>query len=232
MRHGNTINHLGRTYSHRKAMLNNMACSLIVKKRIFTTTAKAKELRKFIEPLLTRSKPQNDTMHSRRTVFAYLQDKEAVKELFDVVGEKIAERPGGYTRIIKIGTRLGDNADMCMIELVDFNEVYGVKEEAKTKTRRSRRGSGKGGAVAATATDSIEEAVIVDEVVTDEPAVEAASEEVVAEETVVEAASEEVAEVTTEEVVAEESATEETSSEETSSEGDADASAEEEKKAE
>ncbi len=211
MRHGNTINHLGRTYSHRKAMLNNMACSLIVKKRIFTTTAKAKELRKFIEPLLTRSKPQNDTMHSRRTVFAYLQDKEAVKELFDVVGEKIAERPGGYTRIIKIGTRLGDNADMCMIELVDFNEVYGVKEEAKTKTRRSRRGSGKGAAVAAAGTDSIEEAVIVDEVVAEEPAVEAASEE----------------------VVAEESTSEETSSsDETSSEGDADASAEEEKKAE
>ena len=205
MRHGNTINHLGRTYSHRKAMLNNMACSLIVKKRIFTTTAKAKELRKFIEPLLTRSKPQNDTMHSRRTVFAYLQDKEAVKELFDVVGEKIAERPGGYTRIIKIGTRLGDNADMCMIELVDFNEVYGVKEEAKTKTRRSRRGSGKGAAVAAAGTDSIEEAVIVDEVVAEEPAVEAASEE---------------------------PTSEEASSDETSSEGDADASAEEEKKAE
>jgi large subunit ribosomal protein L17 len=236
-------------------MLNNMACSLIVKKRIFTTTAKAKELRKFIEPLLTRSKPQNDTMHSRRTVFAYLQDKEAVKELFDVIGEKIAERPGGYTRIIKIGTRLGDNADMCMIELVDFNEIYGVKEEAKTKTRRSRRGAGKGAAVVAgaVAADSIEDAVIVEEVVADEApmevaeetteevvAVEATAEEVVAEETTeevvaVEAASEEVvAEETTEEVVAVEAAAEEVTTEEpTSEEGTTETPSEdEEKKAE
>jgi len=245
MRHGKTINHLGRTYSHRKAMLNNMACSLIIQKRIFTTTAKAKELRKFVEPLLTRSKPQNDTMHSRRTVFSYLQDKEAVKELFDVVGEKIAERPGGYTRIIKIGTRLGDNADMCMIELVDFNDVYGVQEETKTKTRRSRRGSGaKSGVAAAVATSSIEDAVIVDDSTEEETVIAheanevsdetVAFEEVAETEEVIEAASAE--EIHAPEEVIEEAPVAETTTEEpaaeTPSTDEPAADTEEEKKAE
>jgi len=138
MRHGNTINHLSRTYGHRKAMLRNMAVSLIMNKRINTTLAKAKELRKFVEPVLTRSKL--DTMHNRRMIFADLQDKEAVKELFATVAEKIATRPGGYTRIIKTGFRLGDAAEMCMMELVDFNELLladAASRKAKT-TRRSR----------------------------------------------------------------------------------------------
>lgn len=140
MRHGKKINHLGRTAPHRKAMLSNMASSLILHKRIFTTVAKAKALRKFVEPLLTKSK--DDSTHSRRTVFSYLQNKESVKVLFDEVAEKIASRPGGYTRIIKTGNRLGDNSDMCMMELVDFNQLL-VSESApsKAKTRRSRRGA-------------------------------------------------------------------------------------------
>jgi len=140
MRHGRKINHLGRTASHRDAMLSNMASSLIISKRITTTVAKAKELRKFVEPLISKSK--EDSTHSRRTVFSYLQNKDSVKELFDFVSEKVASRPGGYTRIIKTGARLGDNADTCIIELVDYNEIY-VKEdsEGKAKTRRSRRGS-------------------------------------------------------------------------------------------
>lgn len=143
MRHGNSINHLSRTYGHRKAMLRNMAVSLILNKRINTTLAKAKELRKFVEPVLTRSKA--DTMHNRRMVFADLQDKEAVKELFGQVAEKIATRPGGYTRIIKTGFRLGDAAEMCMMELVDFNELLladSASRKAKT-TRRSRSSSKK-----------------------------------------------------------------------------------------
>ncbi|MFM8514463.1 MAG: 50S ribosomal protein L17 [Bacteroidota bacterium] len=143
MRHGNSINHLSRTYGHRKAMLRNMAVSLILNKRINTTLAKAKELRKFVEPVLTRSKA--DTMHNRRMVFADLQDKEAVKELFGQVAEKIATRPGGYTRIIKTGFRLGDAAEMCMMELVDFNELLladSGSRKAKT-TRRSRSSSKK-----------------------------------------------------------------------------------------
>lgn len=141
MRHGNSINHLSRTYGHRKAMLRNMAVSLILHKRINTTLAKAKELRKFVEPVLTRSKA--DTMHNRRMVFADLQDKEAVKELFGQIAEKIATRPGGYTRIIKTGFRLGDAAEMCMMELVDFNELLLAESgsrKAKT-TRRSRSSS-------------------------------------------------------------------------------------------
>ncbi|MFB9865231.1 50S ribosomal protein L17 [Rufibacter immobilis] len=143
MRHGKKINHLGRTASHRAALLSNMASSLILHKRLTTTVAKAKALRKYVEPLLTKSK--NDTTHSRRTVFSYLQNKESVKELFDGVASKIATRPGGYTRIIKTGTRLGDNADMCIIELVDYNEdmlsTTGTAAAAKPKTRR--RASGK-----------------------------------------------------------------------------------------
>ena len=123
MRHGKKFNHLGRTASHRKAMLSNMASSLITHKRINTTVAKAKELKKFVEPLVTRSKV--DSTHNRRMVFSYLQDKVAVTELFREVAVKVGDRPGGYTRIIKTGNRLGDNAEMCMIELVDFNDIYG-----------------------------------------------------------------------------------------------------------
>ena len=138
MRHGKKFNHLGRTSAHRKAMLSNMACSLILHKRISTTVAKAKELRKFVEPLITKSK--EDSTHSRRTVFAYLKQKEAVAELFRDVSVKVANRPGGYTRILRLGNRLGDAAEMCMIELVDFNEFItsGSKPAAKAKTRRSR----------------------------------------------------------------------------------------------
>jgi large subunit ribosomal protein L17 len=143
MRHGKKNNHLGRTASHRSALLSNMASSLIIEKRITTTVAKAKALRKYVEPLLTKSK--SDTTHSRRTVFSYLQNKDSVKELFSTVASKIAERAGGYTRIIKMGdVRLGDNAEMCLIELVDFNTLYSKEEKAgkAVKTRRSRK-SGK-----------------------------------------------------------------------------------------
>lgn len=140
MRHGKKFNHLGRKTAHRSAMLSNMASSLIMHKRINTTVAKAKALRKYIEPILTKSK--TDNTHSRRVVFSYLQDKESVTELFNNIAEKIATRPGGYTRILKMGSRQGDNAEMCIMELVDFNEFL-LKEEGatKSKTRRSRRGS-------------------------------------------------------------------------------------------
>lgn len=142
MRHGKKDNHLGRTASHRRAMLSNMASSLILHKRIETTLAKAKELRKYVEPLLTRAKV--DSTHNRRVVFSYLHDKEPVKELFNVVADKIADRPGGYTRIVKLGTRQGDAAEVCLMELVDFNETLLLAEAEKpTKTRRSRRGGGK-----------------------------------------------------------------------------------------
>ncbi len=146
MRHGHKTNHLGRKAPHRKAMLANMASSLIVHKRISTTLAKAKELRKYVEPLITKAK--NDTTHSRRVVFSYLQDKYSVHELFNDVAERLAERPGGYCRILKTGNRQGDNAEMCIIELVDYNELMLQAEDSgKTKTRRSRRsrkGSGAG----------------------------------------------------------------------------------------
>ena len=138
MRHGKKVNHLGRTSAHRKAMLSNMAASLIIHKRINTTLAKAKALRSYVEPLITRSK--NDSTHSRRMVFSYLQSKEAVSTLFRDVAIKVAARPGGYTRILKTGNRLGDNAEMCMMELVDFNEnLLAVKEAPKTKTTRRSR---------------------------------------------------------------------------------------------
>ncbi len=141
MRHGKKFNHLGRTAAHRGAMLSNMATSLILNKRINTTVAKAKALRKYIEPIITKSK--DDTTHSRRLVFADLQNKESVTELFSTVAEKVATRPGGYTRIIKTGIRQGDNAEMCMMELVDFNELLlTASDTGKAKTRRSRRGSG------------------------------------------------------------------------------------------
>lgn len=143
MRHNKKFNHLGRKSAHRKAMLANMASSLLIHKRISTTVAKAKALRMYVEPLITKAK--NDTTHSRRVVFSYLQDKNAVSELFREIAAKIADRPGGYTRILKTGNRLGDNAEMCIIELVDYNEaMLAAKEEAaKPKKRRSRRGGGK-----------------------------------------------------------------------------------------
>ena len=153
MRHGNKVNHLGRKTGHRKAMLSNMACSLIEHKRITTTLAKAKVLRGFVEPILTKSK--TDSTHSRRTVFSYLQNKDVVTELFRDIAPKIAERNGGYTRIIRTGFRLGDNAEMCMIELVDFNDIY-KNEKAKKTTRRSRRG---GSAVAKEVVNTTEEVV-------------------------------------------------------------------------
>jgi large subunit ribosomal protein L17 len=157
MRHNRKINHLGRTYSHRAAMLSNMAISLIKHKRIFTTLAKAKELRKYVEPIITKSK--NDTTHSRRLVFKDLQDKYAVTELFKDISLKIGDRPGGYTRIIKTGNRLGDNASMCFIELVDYNELMLKEKDSakKGKTRRStRRGSGKSSAPAPVVTKAPE----------------------------------------------------------------------------
>ncbi len=140
MRHGKKFNHLSRTAPHRKAMLANMASSLIISKRITTTVAKAKALRQYVEPLLTKAK--EDTTHNRRIVFSYLKNKEIIKELFDEIGAKIASRPGGYTRIIKLGSRLGDDAEMALIELVDYNEnLLGEKsDKKKSTTRRSRRG--------------------------------------------------------------------------------------------
>lgn len=143
MRHNKKFNHLGRTSSHRKALLANMASSLIESKRITTTVAKAKALRTYVEPLITKAK--DDTTHSRRVVFSHLQNKEAVSELFRDVAAKVADRPGGYTRILRTGTRLGDNAEMCIIELVDYNEAMlgGGEEATKSKRRRSRRGGAK-----------------------------------------------------------------------------------------
>jgi large subunit ribosomal protein L17 len=158
MRHGKKINHLGRTTAHRHAMLSNMASSLIMHKRISTTVAKAKALRKYVEPLLTKSK--DDTTHSRRTVFASLQNKETLKELYSEVAAKIANRPGGYTRIIKLSdSRLGDNADLCVIELVDFNETLleakSAAAEKATTTRRSRSRKKAGSAEAETSATEV-----------------------------------------------------------------------------
>ncbi len=189
MRHNKKFNHLGRKTAHRKAMLANMASSLIVHKRITTTVAKAKALRMYIEPLITKSK--KDSTHSRRIVFSYLQDKEAVSELFREVAGKIADRPGGYTRILKTGNRLGDNADMCIIELVDYNEaMLASKEEtAAPKKRRSRRGGAKKTEADAPATEATaaEEAEVVEDAKpvkeTEAKAEETATEEPKAEET-------------------------------------------------
>ena len=156
MRHGDKIKNLSRTKSHRDALLSNLACQLIQHKRIVTTLAKAKALRVYAEPLITKGK--ENTTHQRRVVFSYLQDKEAIKELFGPVAEKIAGRPGGYTRIIKLGARPGDNAEQALIELVDFNEIYGKgKGEEKTgakKTRRAGGGKKKGAETTATATEA------------------------------------------------------------------------------
>jgi len=199
MRHGKKINHLGRTDSHRKAMLGNMATSLILHKRITTTLAKAKALRVYVEPILTKAK--SDTTHSRRIVFSYLQDKDAVTILFREIAEKIASRPGGYTRIIKMENRLGDNAEMALIELVDYNTVY-TKDGATTakKATRRRGGSGKGGAKAATTETTatatatpvapvVEDAVVVEEPIAEAPVAEVAP-EVVEEAPAAEAAEE------------------------------------------
>ena len=195
MRHGKKHNHLGRTTSHRKAMLANMASSLIKHKRISTTLAKAKALRVYVEPIITKSK--NDTTHSRRIVFSYLQDKETVTELFRDVAAKVANRPGGYTRIIKLNNRLGDNAEMALIELFDYNEVYGqdaAAEEKKT-TRRGRSKAKKADAPAAEAKAPKAEAVVEDAVVEEEaaPAVEAVEETPATEEATPEAPADEEA---------------------------------------
>lgn len=156
MRHNNKINHLGRTSAHRKAMLSNMANSLIFHKRIATTVAKAKELRVFVEPLITKAK--DDTTHSRRVVFENLKSKTAVSTLFRDVIEKVGDRPGGYTRILKTGNRIGDNAEMCIIELVDFNENMLAAKETKAKPSRSRRGGAKKKAEAPKAAAPVKEA--------------------------------------------------------------------------
>ena len=210
MRHNKKINHLGRKSAHRKAMLANMASSLIIHKRITTTVAKAKALRMYVEPLITKSK--NDTTHSRRVVFSYLQDKEAVSELFREVSAKIANRPGGYTRILKTGNRLGDNAEMCIMELVDYNEaMLAAKEEAaKPKKRRSRRGGAKKADDAPVAETKVAKEPKADEVKVVEDA------KVVEETPVAETAAEpEVkAEETTEEPKAEDKSTEEKKKEE------------------
>jgi len=176
MRHGKKVNHLGRTSSHRKAMMRNMASSLFLHKRITTTLAKAKSLRKYVEPLVTRSKV--NSTHNRRRCFVYLQQKEAVTELFDTIAPRVGDRPGGYTRIVKLGTRFGDAAEMAIVELVDFNEVYTPdrksKSGAKKKTRR--RGGAKKAAAASTAaavaTENVEAAAE-----TETEAVEAAAEQ-------------------------------------------------------
>ena len=142
MRHGDKVKNLSRTKAHREALLSNLACQLIEHKRIVTTVTKAKALRQYVEPLITKGK--ENTTHQRRIVFSYLQDKKAVTELFSNVAEKVGGRPGGYTRIIKLGARPGDNAETAMIELVDFNEIYGKgREEAKASTKRTRRSGGK-----------------------------------------------------------------------------------------
>jgi large subunit ribosomal protein L17 len=201
MRHGKKFNHLGRTASHRAALLSNMASSLILHKRIETTVAKAKELRKYVEPMITKSK--TDSTNNRRVVFSYLQNKDAIKELFSIVSEKVANRPGGYTRIIKLGNRLGDNAEMCFIELVDFNEtMLAAAAEKAGKTRRSRRaGAKKDEAVAAAPVAEAPSAEVVEEA----PAAEVAEEAPAAEEVVAEAPVAEVVEEApaAEEVVAE-----------------------------
>jgi large subunit ribosomal protein L17 len=193
MRHKKSINQLGRNSAHRKAMLSNIACSLIMHKRIETTTAKAKALKRYIEPLITRSK--EDSTHSRRVVFGYLQDKEAVSELFREVGAKVAERPGGYTRIIRLGHRLGDNADMCLIELVDYNENLLAEKAASRKSASRRRRGGRSRAESQKAAGkpvAAAEAAVEEEVVTEEASARG-------EETAAQVAEESVAEEAVEE---------------------------------
>jgi large subunit ribosomal protein L17 len=219
MRHGKKFNHLGRTASHRAALLSNMASSLILHKRIQTTVAKAKELRKYVEPMITKSK--TDSTNNRRVVFSYLQNKDAIKELFSIVSEKVANRPGGYTRIIKLGNRLGDNAEICFIELVDFNEtMLAASAEKAGKTRRSRRG-GAAKATEVTAPVAVAEAPSA-EVVEEAPAAEVVAEEAAPEVAEVEAPAEVVVEETAPEV-AEEAAPEAPATEESTEEKGEDA---------
>jgi large subunit ribosomal protein L17 len=211
MRHTKKNNHLGRTAAHREAMLSNMAASLLMHKRISTTLAKAKELRKYIEPLITRGK--EDTTHSRRVVFSYLQNKFAVSELFREISQKVGDRPGGYTRILKTGFRKGDDAEMCIIELVDYNPTYTTDEKKKTTKTRRGRGKAKTEEVGEGRKEKAESRK--DEVIEGESRMEKAEssnvEEVVVEETVVE-------EIPAEEPVAEEPATEEPATEEPATE--------------
>jgi len=215
MRHGKKFNHLGRKTAHRKAMLSNMACSLIEHKRIKTTVAKAKALRKFVEPLITKSK--TDTTHSRRIVFSHLRQKEVVTELFGDVASKVATRNGGYTRILRTGNRLGDNAEMCFIELVDYNETY-VTDKPKKKAKSTRRSGGSKKVSAAT--PAVEEAVVVEETKSEETVVEETkSEETIVEETKTEEVVAETIEAPAAEVVAEE--TSEVKEEETKEENNA-----------
>lgn len=174
MRHRKKFNHLGRTTAHRKAMLSNMAVSLIKHKRIHTTLAKAKALQIFVEPLITKSK--NDTTHSRRTVFSYLKDKEAVTELFREISVKIATRPGGYTRILKTGNRLGDNAEMCFIELVDFNENMLESSAPKKSTRRRKSTKSKTAETKEVVSETAVESEVKEEAVVEEVKEETATE--------------------------------------------------------
>lgn len=239
MRHGKKFNHLGRTASHRKAMLSNMASSLIQHKRITTTVAKAKALRKYVEPLITKAK--EDTTHSRRVVFSYLQNKETVTTLFNEVAEKVATRPGGYTRIIKTNNRLGDNADMCIIELVDYNELLLAEAAPAAKKSRRRRGGKKKteeAQVEAQAEAVVEDAVEAVEETTEEVSAEAeVAEEVVEEATaeveeVVEEPVAEEAPAEVEEVVAEEAPVEEAPAAEATDDAEASAEDSEEEKKE
>ena len=234
MRHGKKFNHLGRQAPHRKAMLANMACSLIEHKRVNTTVAKAKALKKFVEPIITKSK--TDSTHSRRTAFRYLRSKEAVTELFREVSVKVADRPGGYTRILKTGFRQGDSAEMCFIELVDYNE--NMLKDTKKKTSRRKRGGAKKTDAAVDTAAPVEEAVEVTEADTKAEVVEEAPAAEVVEETVEEPKAEEVVEEVkaeaTEEVVEEvtEEAAPEAKAEETSEDSKEEDSSEEEEKKE
>lgn len=182
MRHGKKINHLSRTASHRSSMLANMACSLIEHKRIQTTTAKAKALKRYVEPIITKAKPENNenterNTHNRRIVFSYLRSKEAVTQLFSEVAEKVADRPGGYTRIVKLGNRLGDNADMALIELVDFNETYDTGAKKKSTRRRKKATTSS----EATAKEAVAEAPVEEQTNSESAVAAEASAEVVAE---------------------------------------------------
>ena len=226
MRHGKKFNHLGRKKGHRASMLANMACSLIEHKRINTTLAKAKALKQFVEPIITKSK--SDTTHNRRIVFSRIRQKDAVAELFRNVSAKIGDRPGGYTRIIRLGNRLGDNAEMAMIELVDYNDTY-VPKKKKPSTRRSRRGSKKSDDQVK---DQVEE---VAETAEEAPAEEAVAEEAPAEEVVAEEAPAEEAvaeEAPAEEDVAEEAPAEEAVAEEAPAEEESEDNSEETNKEE
>lgn len=194
MRHKKKVNHLSRKRGHRHAMLSNMAASLIMHKRISTTTAKAKALKVYIEPLITKAK--EDTTHSRRQVFSYLQDKDATSELFRDVVERIGDRPGGYTRIIRLGNRLGDNADMCIIELVDYNEVMLADKSAATKSsKRRRRGGKKRSQEDETAPSTVTEEASDEKSVDDQPVAEASDEKSADDQPVAEASSEKSPEV-------------------------------------